>query len=83
MAIGVFGFLVMLAVLAGIALPIVALVDLVRRPSDTWALAGHNQLVWALIIVFVGFVGPILYLLIARPALDGAEAQRKATAGRA
>ncbi|MGA9597558.1 MAG: PLDc N-terminal domain-containing protein [Acidimicrobiia bacterium] len=81
MAIGVFGFLVLLAVLAGIALPIVALVDLVRRPAATWALAGHNQLVWALIIVFVGFVGPILYLLIARPALDVAEARREATAG--
>ncbi|MGB5169155.1 MAG: PLD nuclease N-terminal domain-containing protein, partial [Acidimicrobiia bacterium] len=34
----------------------------------------HNQLVWALIVIFVGFIGPLLYLLIARPALDAAAA---------
>ena len=64
-----FGGLVMLA---GLMLLIVALVDLVRRPTEAWASSGHSQLVWALVVVFVGFIGPLLYLLIARPALDAA-----------
>ena len=64
-----FGGLIMLA---GLVLLIVALVDLVRRPTEAWASSGHNQLVWALVVVFVGFIGPMLYLLIARPALDAA-----------
>ena len=64
-----FGGLIMLA---GLVLLIVALVDLVRRPTEEWAPSGHNQLVWALVVVFVGFIGPMLYLLIARPALDAA-----------
>jgi hypothetical protein len=48
---------------------VTALVDLVRRPTGEWASSGHNQLVWALVVVFVWLVGPLLYLLIARPAL--------------
>ena len=61
-----------LLILAGLVLLVMALVDLVRRPSEQWAESGHNQLVWALIVVFVGFVGPLLYLLIARPVLEAA-----------
>ena len=72
MVIGGVGFLVGLVMLAGLVLLVMALVDLVRRPADTWALSGHNQLVWALIVILVGFVGPLLYLLIARPALEAA-----------
>ena len=70
MNIGGVGALIALVMLAGLVLLVMALVDLVRRPSETWALSGHNQLVWALIVVFVAFLGPLLYLLIARPALD-------------
>ena len=58
--------------LAGVVLFVVALVDLVRRPADEWASSSQNQLVWALIVVFVGFFGPLLYLVIARPALNAA-----------
>lgn len=70
----VFGALIALMMLAGVALFVVALVDLARRPADQWAASGQNQLVWALIVVFVGFFGPLLYLVIARPALNGAAA---------
>lgn len=73
-----FGALVGLAGLAGLVVLVMALVDLVRRPSEVWELSGHNQIVWALIVVFVGIVGPVLYLLIARPALDAAAASRAA-----
>lgn len=65
-------FLVALVILAGLALFVFALVDLARRPAGAWESSGHNQLVWALIVIFVAFVGPLLYLLIARPALETA-----------
>ena len=69
------GFLVGLVMLAGLVRLVVALVDLARRPAEQWAASGHSQLVWALIVIFVGFIGPVLYLLIARPALDAATRQ--------
>lgn len=59
-------------VLGTVGLLIVAIVDLARRPSSAWEASGHNQLVWALVVIFVGFIGPLLYLLIARPALEAA-----------
>jgi len=61
-----------LVTLAGLVLLVMALVDLVRRPAEQWEASGHNQLVWTLIVILVGFFGPLLYLLIARPALDAA-----------
>lgn len=81
MEVGVLAALVMLFSLGGLGLLLVALIDLVRRPADAWVRNGHNQIVWALIVVFVWFVGPVLYLLIARPALDSAPAT-PAVAGR-
>ena len=62
--------LVGLMMLVGLVLLVLALVDLVKRPAGAWAASGHNQLVWAVIVVFVAFIGPLLYLLIARPALE-------------
>ena len=72
MNVGGVGALIVLVMLAGLVLLVMALVDLVRRPTETWESSGHNQLVWALIVVFVAFLGPLLYLLIARPALENA-----------
>jgi hypothetical protein len=62
----------MLFLLAPIGLLIWALVDLLRRPQDQWTEAGQNQLVWALVVVFLAVIGPILYLTIARPQLRNA-----------
>lgn len=50
-------------------LAIWALIDLVRRPSAEWTEAGQSQLVWALIVVVVGLVGPVLYLTVGRRSL--------------
>jgi uncharacterized membrane protein YbhN (UPF0104 family) len=69
---GGIGLLVVLIGLATIGLLVLALVDLLKRPARVWDEAGHNQLVWALVVIFVGFIGPILYLLVARPALEAA-----------
>lgn len=72
MNVGGVGFLALLVMLAGVVLLIVALVDLVKRPAAAWEASGQNQLVWALVVILVGFIGPILYLVIAKPALDRA-----------
>lgn len=64
----------MLFSLAGFGLLVVALVDLAGRPASAWSQSGHNQLVWALIVVFVWFIGPLMYLLIARPAFSSVTA---------
>ena len=70
MEVGVLAAFMLLVSLVGLGLLLVALVDLVKRPADAWVRSGQNQIVWALVVVFLGFVGPVLYLLIARPALD-------------
>lgn len=53
-----------------LALLVWALVDALQRPAAAWDAAGQQQIVWLIVIVFVGFIGPILYLVIARPRLD-------------
>lgn len=69
--------LVGLVMLATLGLLVLALVDLVKRPAEVWKGSGHNQLVWALVVIFVGFIGPVLYLAVARPALEAAAARRQ------
>jgi H+/Cl- antiporter ClcA len=66
-----------LMVLAGLVLLVTALVDLARRPAGQWEASGNNQLVWVLIVIFVALIGPLLYLSIARPALQAAESGRQ------
>ncbi len=52
-------------------LPLWALIDLVGQPADAFGHAGPSQLVWALIIIFVGLIGPIVYLTIGKSQLRG------------
>lgn len=39
-----------------------ALVDLERRAT----VRGGNKIVWALIVIFVNIIGPVLYFLVGR-----------------
>ena len=48
-------------VLLQIALMVIALVDLVRRER-----ARGPKWVWAVVIVFINIIGPVLYLLVGR-----------------
>lgn len=69
------GVLIVLGVvlLIEIALDVIALVDLVRRPIEQVALG--NKWAWVAIIVLVGLIGAILYLAVGRkPAAPGADA---------
>lgn len=60
------GVLVVVVVLAaaGVALDIVALVDLYRRPAGQ--LAFGNKWIWLVLILVLNMLGPILYLLLGR-----------------
>jgi hypothetical protein len=46
-----------------IGLLVAALYDLTR---PTRAVKGGNKVVWALVIIFVNLIGPILYFLVGR-----------------
>jgi Phospholipase_D-nuclease N-terminal len=50
-------------VLIELALVVFSLVDLFRPERRV---VGNNKLVWALIIVLIGTIGPIVYLLAGR-----------------
>ena len=54
-------FLIPLALLQ-IALMVIALVDLVRRKR----VKGDSKILWAVLIVFINIIGPIVYLLLGR-----------------
>jgi hypothetical protein len=54
-------FLIPLFVLE-VALLVIALVDLVKRER----VRGGNKVVWALVIILINIIGPIVYLLLGR-----------------
>lgn len=48
---------------------LVMLIDAVRTPTATWKAAGQEQLVHILLMVFLGVIGTIVYVVVARPRL--------------
>jgi hypothetical protein len=55
--------LVLPIVLVQLGLMVVALIDLEREERRV---RGGNKVIWALIIVFLNVIGPILYLTVGR-----------------
>jgi heme A synthase len=49
---------------------LVCLVEVVKTPDDVWASTGQNKLVNVLLIILLGWLGCIVYILAARPALQ-------------
>jgi hypothetical protein len=45
------------------------LVDALKMSDSTWAVAGESKLLYVLLMVFLGVIGTILYVAIARPKL--------------
>jgi hypothetical protein len=48
---------------------LVMLIDAVRTPTATWQAAGQEQLLHILLMVFLGVIGTIVYVVVARPKL--------------
>ncbi|HVW01645.1 MAG TPA: PLDc N-terminal domain-containing protein [Planctomycetaceae bacterium] len=59
-----FGMFLLVAVvnIAGIALLVWAIIDAIKNPN----LSDNQRIVWVLVILFVGCIGPVLYLLVGR-----------------
>ena len=51
-----------------LALLVFALVDLLRPERRV---AGGSKLVWALVILLIGTIGPLVYLLVGRREAEG------------
>jgi uncharacterized membrane protein YbhN (UPF0104 family) len=56
--------------IAQMAFELWALVDMLKRPEDQLALGGRKWL-WAIIILFVNWLGAILYFAIGRKPASG------------
>ncbi len=51
------------------------LIDCLKRPDDEFTIGGnYAKLIWVLVIVFVGFIGALIYyFLVKRRGLQGQE----------
>lgn len=64
------GSLAVLAVIVIVAaLWLWSLADALRTNDQTWKAAGQNKLVWVVVIVLLGPLGPVLYLAVPKRAL--------------
>lgn len=48
---------------------LIVLIEAIRVPADRWQASGQSQLVYVLLMVFLGILGTLLYVVIARPKL--------------
>jgi hypothetical protein len=55
-------FLILPVIIISLALLIIAIVDLVKREY----VRGGSKVLWALIIIFIGVIGPVVYILLGR-----------------
>ncbi len=62
MSSGAIALLIIPLVLIELGLMIFALVDLIKREK----VKGGNKVIWALVIIFINLIGPILYLILGR-----------------
>lgn len=68
-----------LVLIGGVALPLIGLaitvwwllmlIQALRTPDSVWAAAGQSKLVYVLLMIFLGWLGALLYVFIARPGL--------------
>jgi len=49
-------------VIVELGLMVFALVDLVRRPK----VKGNNKLLWGILVVGIGIIGPLVYFILGR-----------------
>ncbi|MBK5268828.1 MAG: PLDc N-terminal domain-containing protein [Acidimicrobiia bacterium] len=69
MEVGIFFGLMVFMVVPFAIFHIWAVIDVLKTPPSVWEAAEQNQIVWAIVVLALAFLGPILYLVIARPQL--------------
>lgn len=63
--------IVLVVIVALSAWWLVMLIDALRTPNTKWQSVGQSQLVYVLLMVFLGIIGTVLYVAVARPKLRG------------
>ena len=58
---GGFGFIIVIAALLFLLLPILALISIIRNEFE-----GNNKLIWIVLVIFLPYLGSIIYFLIGR-----------------
>ncbi|WP_224485420.1 PLD nuclease N-terminal domain-containing protein [Robertkochia aurantiaca] len=57
--------LIIILTIVSIILPIIALIDIIRKPFDS-----KDKLIWVLIVLFANFFGSLLYFIMGRRQLN-------------
>lgn len=57
----------------GFALWLLCLIEALKIPDPTWQAVGQSKTLFALLMVFLGVLGSLLYMAIPRPALKAAD----------
>ena len=72
-SIGLTELLLLLVVAAIFLIPFVfwiwTLVDALRHPDERYLATGQSKIVWILVIIFLGALGSLIYLFVARGKL--------------
>jgi hypothetical protein len=63
------GILLLLVWLALTVWWLVMLVQALRTPDSVWAAADQSKILYVLVMIFLGWLGALLYVVIARPRL--------------
>ncbi len=69
MALSLFVSLIGVFAIAGLAFMVWALVEILRTDKAAWDASGMVQLVWVAVVLFLPFIGSVLFFAIARPKL--------------
>jgi len=69
MALSVLALLVLVAGAALFVWWLLVLIEALRVPAAQWERAGQSQLLYVLLMVFLGIIGTIAYAVVARPQL--------------
>jgi uncharacterized membrane protein len=48
---------------------LVMLVEALRTPDSVWTAADQSKILYVLLMIFLGWLGALLYVVIARPGL--------------
>jgi len=51
---------------------LMVLVEALRVPESRWEAAGESRLIYVLLMIFLGIIGSILFIAVARPRLRAA-----------
>ena len=54
-------FMILMFIGFVILIPLIALIDIIRNDFD-----GNNKLLWVLIVLFLPFIGSVIYFIIGR-----------------